>query len=233
MELIKEIVEMNLIPENDFISGYANLTGIVEQPFGEFHFGISIGKKLDYNIIDSIYEGPNYEYYILYKETNEELSSLSQKISDQLNHAGINSILIEPSVSANQLDSIYSSSLRTRLSHKMVATRAGLGWIGKSDLFVSEKFGPRLRLVTILTDTPLQSEKEPINSSLCGDCCTCVINCPAGAANGKSWNISIDRDEFFDAHKCREMCKLFGEKTLKMDVRVCGICVAVCPKGKN
>ena len=36
------------------------------------------------------------------------------------------------------------------ISHKMVATRAGLGWIGKADLFISSRFGPRLRLVSIL-----------------------------------------------------------------------------------
>ena len=29
-------------------------------------------------------------------------------------------------------------NLRYDISHKMVATRAGLGWIGKTDLFVSK-----------------------------------------------------------------------------------------------
>jgi hypothetical protein len=29
--------------------------------------------------------------------------------------------------------------------------------------------------------------------------------CPAKAINVKAWDISVDRDEFFDAYKCREM----------------------------
>ena len=49
------------------------------------------------------------------------------------------------------------------------------------------------------------------------------------AINGKLWDITVDREEFFDPFKCRQKCKEFGEKYLKMNVRVCGICVAVCP----
>jgi epoxyqueuosine reductase len=113
----------------------------------------------------------------------------------------------------------------------MVATRAGLGWIGKSDLFVSNVFGPRLRLVSILTNTPLECDAEPIEKSRCGNCKLCMNKCPAGAINGKLWDISVEREEFFDAFKCREKCREFGELYLKMNVRVCGICVAVCPFG--
>lgn len=35
---------------------------------------------------------------------------------------------------------------RTPLPHKTVATRAGLGWIGKSCLLVTEAFGSAVRL---------------------------------------------------------------------------------------
>lgn len=70
-----------------------------------------------------------------------------------------------------------------------------------------------------------------IDESRCGNCTKCTDRCPADAISGKLWNISVDRDEFFDAFKCREKCKEYGEKFLKMNVRVCGICVAVCPFG--
>jgi epoxyqueuosine reductase QueG len=86
-------------------------------------------------------------------------------------------------------------------------------------------------LVSILVNTPLECDEPAIEKSRCGTCTICMTSCPAGAINGKLWDISVDRDEFFDAFKCREKCKEFGEKYLKMDVRVCGICVAVCPFG--
>ena len=39
--------------------------------------------------------------------------------------------------------------------HKTAANMAGLGFIGKSVLFISNEFGPRVRLATVLTDAPL------------------------------------------------------------------------------
>ena len=44
---------------------------------------------------------------------------------------------------------------RTVMPHKTVAVHAGLGWIGKSALFVTEKYGSAVRLTSVLTDAPL------------------------------------------------------------------------------
>jgi epoxyqueuosine reductase QueG len=113
----------------------------------------------------------------------------------------------------------------------MVATRAGMGWIGKTDLFISKQYGPRLRLVSILIKTPVSPKSKPINKSRCGSCNICIEKCPAKAANGLLWNINVKREEFFDAWKCRRQCAEFGSTRFNMDVRICGICVAVCPVG--
>jgi epoxyqueuosine reductase len=231
-ELLRKIIEKHLEPGQDFIYGFADLTHLVEENLGDFRFGISIGKKLDDKIVNGIYFGPTLEYYQHYRQVNDELASLTLSISGDLKKIGVDSICIDPTVTTEQLDTIYASNLKTRISHKMVATRAGLGWIGKSDLFISNKFGPRLRLVSILTNTPLETDIQPVEKSRCGNCKRCMDRCPAGAINGKLWDISIGRDEFFDPFKCREKCKEFGEKYLKMNVRVCGICVAVCPFGE-
>ena len=228
-DLIREVVEKHLIPGEDYIYGFANLTNIIDESFGDYRFGISIGKKLNDSIVDGIYHGPTLKYYAHYRQINEELALSALNISSDLKKVGIDSVCIEPTVTTQMLDTVYAADLRTRLSHKMVATRAGLGWIGKSDLFISNVFGPRLRLVSILTNTPLDSDFLPIEKSRCGNCRLCMDKCPGDAISGKLWDISVDRDEFFDAFKCREKCREFGEKYLKMDVRVCGLCVAVCP----
>lgn len=228
---IREILEKHLVPKQDFVYGFSDLTDLIDSQFGDLRFGISIGKKLDDRIVNGIYGGPTIEYYSHYRQVNEELALLTQNISEDLKRIGIDTFCVEPTVTTQELDTIYSKDLRTRLSHKMVATRAGLGWIGKSDLFISNTFGPRLRLVSILTNTPLECDVKPIEKSRCGNCKLCTNSCPAGAISGKLWDISVEREEFFDPFKCREKCKEFGEKYLKMNVRVCGICVAVCPFG--
>ena len=231
--MIKSIVEKNLTPPEQFIYGFADLHGVLDPQFGDFRFGISIGQKLDFGIIDSIKSGPTPAYYDHYKTTNKALTILSQNIAEELNRNGVETLCVEPTISTDKLDSEYDLTLRSKLSHKMVATRAGLGWIGKIALFISKEFGPRLRLVTILTKIPLLNSSDPVNESKCGKCTICLEACPAGAASGQLWDITLDRNEFFDAQKCRAQCREFGERMLGGDARICGICVSVCPIGNN
>jgi len=115
----------------------------------------------------------------------------------------------------------------------MIATRAGLGWIGKTDLFISAKFGARVRLVSLLFDSSLEIPGKPIEASKCGKCDICVTACPAKAANGILWNIHTSREMFYNAQKCREKCGEMCKKLFNKEVYVCGICVAVCPIGKS
>ena len=53
------------------------------------------------------------------------------------------------------------------ISHKTVAVKAGLGFVGKSGLFLSEKYGSKVRLATVLTDMPLKAEALPWQPSAC------------------------------------------------------------------
>jgi epoxyqueuosine reductase QueG len=177
--------------------------------------------------------GPTLEYYTHYKKANKDLAMLTKQISEDLNENEIETQNIDPTVSTSELDTVYFKTLRTDLSHKMVATRAGLGWIGKTDLFISKKFGPRLRLVSILLKTPVKSKSKPFDISHCGNCNICVEICPAKAANGKLWDITVEREEFFDPWKCRNQCAEFGRTKLGINARICGICVAACPIGRK
>lgn len=236
MALLREIIEKNLVPREDFILGFAELHGLINKGFDGFNYGISIGKRLDDRIIDKIVDGPTIEYFNYYNNINKELAELTSKISSDMSVAGIESKAIEPTIHIRKGDPGYEEYLKTLttdLSHKLVATRAGLGWIGKTDLFISEKFGPRLRLVSLLLKDDPGICSAPFNESKCGRCIVCVERCPASAASGKSWNIHTYRDEFFNAQKCRKMCAEMGKKRLNVDERICGICIAVCPLGKK
>jgi epoxyqueuosine reductase QueG len=233
MERIEEILLKHLNPAENYIYGFADLTGLLDKKFEEFNWGISIGRKLDKIIVEQIINGPTKEYYSHYRQINIELELLTKAITFDLMKNNIESLDIEPTVSTSDLDSKYSVMLSTDISHKMVATRAGLGWIGKTDLFISKETGPRLRLVSILIKAPLTPSSKPINKSRCGTCNLCVEICPAKAANGLLWDINVKREDFFDPWKCRKQCSEFGRIKLGLDVRVCGMCIAACPIGRD
>ncbi len=221
-----------LIPhEGEYLLGFADLRDVPAHKYKGYDYAIVIGKKLADRIVAGIVSGPNQEYLDHYHETNGILSGLSRRISRELAGLDIANIVIEPTVADRDLDSQYYKTLRCDFSHKTAASRAGLGWIGKTALLITEEFGPRLRLATILTSRPLDCSKEPINESRCGSCSLCVEKCPAGAANGRLWNIHVDRDEFFDAFKCREKCIELSRQNLGQATSVCGICMSVCPVG--
>jgi len=232
-DFIEKIVRNHLLPAENYIWGFAELTGLLQNKFSGFDFGISIGQRLDSSIVDKVVNGPTLEYYTHYKKANKDLAMLTKQISEDLNENEIETQNIDPTVSTSELDTVYFKTLRTDLSHKMVATRAGLGWIGKTDLFISKKFGPRLRLVSILLKTPVKSKSKPFDISHCGNCNICVEICPAKAANGKLWDITVEREEFFDPWKCRNQCAEFGRTKLGINARICGICVAACPIGRK
>ena len=53
-DLVRKIVETHLQPAGDYVFGFADLSGIIDPAHSEFPFGISIGKRLNHRIVDSI-----------------------------------------------------------------------------------------------------------------------------------------------------------------------------------
>jgi len=173
--MIESIIESYLQPREDFIFGFADLRGLLNKKFSRYQFGISIGKRLDDQIIDNLKNGPTLEYYHHYNCVNKDLADLTKKIQKDLRLAKLNSKPIVPTISVGlKKHEKYLISLTYDISHKMAATRAGLGWIGKTDLLISKDFGPRLRLVTILLDKDPGCVAKPIEKSKCGNCSICV-----------------------------------------------------------
>ncbi len=231
--LIEAILRKHLQPAEDFIYGFADLRGLLDPEYHDFPYGISFAKKLDNDIVDAISGGPTQEYYAHYRGMNQTLEKIAEDICRELEKDSISCKYVSPTVVVGGEEfKPYLKDLRYKFSHKMVGTRSGLGWIGKTDLFVSKAFGPRLRLASILLKEPVIPSARSIDKSRCGNCDDCVALCPAGAANGIPWDIHTDRDLFFDAHKCREQCGKFGKDLFQQEIRICGICVAVCPLGK-
>jgi epoxyqueuosine reductase QueG len=217
---------------NTYVYAFANLEGLLDDRYAEFSNAISIARKLDDDSVDGAYKGPTIRYMQEYKDINTELSALVLAVSNMLFHENIKNAPVKPTFEDHELDENYFKTLRTEFSHKMAATRAGLGWIGKTDLLVTFKFGPRVRLAMVLVDYQFQKTGIPITASKCGACTVCVDKCPAQAANGMLWETGIDRNDFYDAFKCREKCRELSKINLNETISLCGICVSACPIGK-
>jgi ferredoxin len=114
------------------------------------------------------------------------------------------------------------------MSAKEAARRAGIGWIGKSNLLVTPEFGPQINIGTILADAPLTAG-TPITESRCGNCHNCVDSCPAKAIHGVLWEPSIPRNQQIDYAKCSQW-RLETYEHLGRKI-TCGKCLFVCPYG--
>lgn len=228
---IKEIVESVIPDHSQYIVGYADMGDLLRENH-QYRYAIAIARKLEDDIVDSVANGPNNAYFELYHQVNSELDALTEEISNRLRSVNMDAQPIKATLVEHEIDEKYRKHLRYHTSHKMVATRAGIGWIGKTDLLISHRFGPRIRLASILTNCEIEGGNSIVESQ-CDQCNVCVVKCPAQAANGKLWNIHIDRNEFYDPFKCRDQCRELSKQNLKKEVSLCGICVSVCPKGKK
>lgn len=222
------------VDENQYIIGFSDLTGLITERYSQLPNAITIGLRLDDKIIDAIVNGPTQAYYAHYLEINEKLSVIARLIQSHIKLSIYAAMVIDPTMNDHAIEKQLRTHqvLSANFSHKMAATRSGLGWIGKSGLFISRRFGARLRLVTILTNYPL-SFGTPVEESQCGDCDICVNMCPGNAASGSHWNPLKKRDDFFDAYKCLETCRKITKERLGVEYSICGICLAVCPVGKD
>ena len=123
------------------------------------------------------------------------------------------------------------TELRALFSFKTAAARAGIGWFGKNDVIITERYGPRVRLSAILIDEVFEYGR-PVTECRCPDDCTkCIDICPCKALKNRRWTTDTDRSEIIDYHKCNQMRSAFIKKLGRKSA--CGLCMAVCPFGQE
>ena len=222
MENLSENISATLLQKGAGTVGFADITKLPLPVRKDFPFAISIVVALNPKIISEIRNGPNTNYYNEYIRVNLLLSELCKAAAAVLTESGFDSYCIEPTT--EKFDPVTISA---PFQHKTVATRAGIGWIGKSALLITKQFGAAIRLATILTDAELMCG-TPVEKSYCGTCDECVTHCPVKAITGNSWRIGVARDELFNASVCRKKCKELSRKE-SIPSTLCGICINVCP----
>ncbi|MBI4688224.1 MAG: epoxyqueuosine reductase [Nitrospirae bacterium] len=155
--------------------------------------------------------GPTVHYLHHYKMLNHLLDQTTLRLSIEIQNMGYRAMPIPASQIVNWEKQI------AHLSHKMIALRAGMGWIGRNNLLVHPELGSRIRIATVLTDMPLKTDK-PIERD-CGACRKCIDICPVSAIG--------DTYEEWDRIACLEKLKYYA-KAFNVGQYICGLCVKVC-----
>lgn len=209
---------------NEFVTEFFSKEGIYDVGFAkvehELGYAVSVMVPLSKFVIGKITDKPTFEYFHHYRTVNAYIDRVLLRCGLEIGKAGYNYICVGASQSTGGCVSYFP--------HKTAARLSGLGYIGKSCLFISEKYGPAVRLGTILTDMPFDVGK-PLEKD-CGNCNICKEKCPAMAIRGVNYRDGITREEMYDALACSTYMK----KEFQHIGRgaVCGICIKNCPKSK-
>jgi len=202
--------------------GFADATCLPVDVTDGLPRAVSIAVALDPAAIRDIKDGPTARYFAEYGRVNMLLGRLGEQIARALIDAGYRARPFP--ATTEQID---RTTLSVKLQHKTVATRAGLGWIGKSGLLVTREYGSAVRLASVLTDAGLETG-TPTDASHCGDCHQCVAHCPARAITGRDWEPGLSRNQIYSAAACFQMAREFARRT-GINATICGICINVCP----
>ena len=194
-------------------------------------------------------------------QTSRLLDQVAEKVGRCLERQGF---LTLP-VSADKPVEIHKTDPRTgrRLDHtktlgqlslKHAAVSAGLGNMGRSNLLITERFGPHVRLGGIITEAPLEADTPRVFDPCPAGCRRCEEACPVGALRAGTytvdpcfffWSWGFDRvppkrlrdwpaflKMLLAHHRRRDFIVEFGQ-TLITDVDNCMACMKACPQGSE
>jgi len=194
--------------------GFGDLSQVGSALTDRYPVGISLVMPMDMNIVD---DGSDPEFFSHQMAQREAMEAVKAALCVLLTGYGHRWHSV-----SNDMD---AASFKGELSHKMVASQAGLGWIGKSSLFITPEFGPGVRLTSLLTDAPYPTGKRM--ESQCGKCRECADACPAGAIHDNKWAFGMGREELLDVKTCADYRQKLGVGLGRR--HSCAYCMKACP----
>jgi Uncharacterized Fe-S protein len=164
---------------------------------------------------------PSIVYSELYNTTNRVLDETAYKLAAYLNRLGHKAVFF-PRDAYGDI-SVLVKKPEAAFSHVLAGKYAGVGTIGYNHTLITKEFGPRVRLVSVLTNAVIPPD-DVIEKNLCIKCEICKNCCPTQAFTTTE-NLIADMDK----KKCAEY-----HAKLKGDYRYpCGVCIKVCPIGAD
>lgn len=183
-------------------------------PGNDLPRAVVLGYPLLSGVLNTLVDQPTHIYFHHYRQVNFWLDRLALTIGQALEDAGFQAVAVAASQTLDDEDRI------AHLSHRHLAFLAGLGWRGKNNLLVNRQLGSRFRLVSVLTDAPLEPGTA-LESEGCGSCTLCARSCPAGAIG--------ETARQFDLDKCAGVIDKF-RRIQRIGQRICGVCQKACIK---
>ena len=111
------------------------------------------------------------------------------------------------------------------LPERYIASLSGIGFIGKNNMLITQKYGSYVFLGEIITD--LEIEEDTPAGNCCGSCSSCIDVCPTGSLKVDNPNICLSyitqKRELEETWLTKLDGRLFG----------CDTCQDVCPYNKT
>ena len=165
---------------------------------------------------------PSVVYSELYNTTNRMLDECAYRMANQLNRLGWRAHYFPRDCYGDI--SVLVKKPEAAFSHVIAGKYAGLGTIGMNHTLLTKAYGPRVRLVSVITDAPLTPDAM-IEGDVCIRCGQCAKNCPMQAFTPREDQLVAEMD--------KEKCAQYHQR-LKNEFRYpCGLCTAVCPVGED
>jgi epoxyqueuosine reductase QueG len=204
------------------LCGVADITSAREEFYIDkdiaerFDRALVFAKRIIDPVIEEIKDRPTALYFHHYRQLNFFLDRGALITASYIQEQGFQAL---PIAASQVID--WERHLG-HVSHRKMGVLAGLGWMGRNNLLVSPELGARMRLVTVLTDMPLEAS-EPLKDD-CGVCRRCLKTCPAEAIKEKL--------EDFDYMACYEKLREFRKSGI-VGQHICGVCVKACFANKD
>lgn len=174
----------------DFVR-FIDISSLTGNVAGEYACAVLFGKILTKGYLQAIRDGrkPERQEFGI---AEHAMDALADKFSEKLASEGYKSV----------------SRIRSPLlPHKTIARLAGIGFIGKNTLLISNEYGGAVVLGKVLTNAPFLSEPPQPMEPQCGECNVCAEICPAKALLGKQWSITTSRNEMLVRKLCNPCMK--------------------------
>jgi epoxyqueuosine reductase QueG len=172
---------------------------------------VSIALPVAAEVLSTVEGEPNRLYEHHYRQVNFALDRLGLELVELVHTLGAQALAIP----ASQI--VDWEKQQAHLSHKRIAVKSGVGWLGRNNLLVTPSRGAQVRLLTLLTDLALEPDR-PLERD-CAGCRACVAACPAGAIK--------ETQAEFDHLACFAKLKEFQSRRL-VSQYICGVCVRAC-----
>ena len=161
----------------------------------------------------------SHVYRSQYNNTNQLLDKIAYRLAAFLNRHGHAAINICRDGYSEGVMKIRPIAV---FSHVWAGHYAGLGEVGWNHCLVTREFGPRHRLVSVITALELEGDPMVEEGSLCNKCLLCQKACLTQAFSG---NRKKDRRSNMNKFAC------FDRRAKFKSAQHCGFCLKVCPVG--